>query len=268
MIINLNINTADPLDEHERVILLALAGEISLGEATEPRERVVTDPGPAHTPSAEGLAAIERDAEARSPQGAIAEAAEEVSEAVAEAAEEKPTRTRVVNVSEASLKKYGFHQDEDGQVVCDHCDFVSETGRALHLHANTHKDEGGEPSPLTVVKDEPEAGVSAFTSTEPDKQDVEDAERAAAGDPDPEPEPVAEVPEPIEAKVVDPKELRDQVAKVATEMVAAQMQSDIRSVLDDLGVARVSMIAEEDLQTFLDAQPIADFIKAQKKKAG
>lgn len=261
MIINLNIDTREDLSDNDKVVLLALAGEISLGE---PRERPDYPVATAHTPSPEGLAAIERDIEASAPQptlDAIAEAAEEVSEA----AEEKPTRARVVNVSEASLKKYGFTMDGD-QVTCETCGFISETGRALHLHAGTHKDEApAQEKGLKAVpepKEEPEAGVSAFTSTEPDKQDVADAEKAAAGDPDP--EPIAEVPEPVEAKVVDPKVLRDEVAKVATEMVAAQRQSDIRSVLDDLGVARVSMIDEKDLQTFLDAEPIAAFIASKK----
>lgn len=267
MIININIDTADALDEHERVILLALAGEISLAEATEPRER------PERT-----LAQAREDA--KPTLDAIAEVAEGVQEAVIEAAKEEAEaqdtakvtkRARVVNVSDESLEKYDFHRAEDGQIVCNHCDHVSETGRALHLHAGTHKDETpAKEKTLKAVPDapeeaaqEPEAGVSAFTSTEPDKQDVADAEKAAAGDPDP--ESVAEVPEPVEAKVVDPKALRDEVAKVATEMVAANLQSDIRSVLDDLGVARVSMIAEEDLQKFLDSEKIAAYIA---KKAG
>lgn len=261
MIINLNINTADPLNDRERVILLALAGEISLAEASEPRERPDYPAAKAHTPSPEGQAAID---EAREEADAAFLASPEVQEASKQVAEDKPKRARVVNVSEESLKKYGFHQDEDGQVVCDHCDFVSETGRALHLHAGTHKDEApAEEKTLKAVPDpEPEAGVDAFKSTEPNKQDVDDAEKAAAGDPDP--EPIAEVPEPVEAKVVDPKVLRDEVARVATEMVAASLQSDIRSVLDELGVARVSMIEEKDLQTFLDAEPIKAFIDSKK----
>jgi hypothetical protein len=184
------------------------------------------------------------------------------------AAEEEPKkRARVVNVSDASLEKYDFHRTEDGEIVCNHCDHVSETGRALHLHAGTHA-ETGAPTPASLKsvptpKDEPEAGVDAVLSTEPDPQDTADAEKAAAGDPDP--EPVADVPEP--PKAADPKALRDEVAKVATEMVAASKQADIRGVLDDLGAARVSMIDEKDLQAFLDAAPIAKFI-AEKKKAG
>lgn len=259
MIININIDTREDLSDNDKVILLALAGEISLGE---PRERPDYPQAAAHTPSPEGLAAIERDIEAQAPKptlDAIAEAAEEVSEASAE----EPKAKKPVNVSDASLKKYDFRRDEDGDIVCNHCDYVSETGRALHLHAGTHKDEApAEEKTLTAVP-EPEAGVDAVLSTEPDAQDIADAEKAAAGDPDP--APVADVPAPVEAKVVDPKALRDEVAKVATEMVAASRQADIRGVLDDLGVARVSMIDEKDLQKFLDAEPIAAFIA---KKAG
>jgi hypothetical protein len=198
---------------------------------------------------------------------ALNEAVEEAIEQHAEApAEEEPKkRARVVNVSDASLEKYDFHRTEDGEIVCNHCDHVSETGRALHLHAGTHS-ETGAPTPASLKsvptpKDEPEAGVDAVLSTEPDPQDTADAEKAAAGDPDP--EPVADVPEP--PKAADPKALRDQVAKVATEMVAASKQADIRAVLDELGAARVSMIDEKDLQTFLDHENIASFIA---KKAG
>lgn len=262
MIINLNIDTREDLSDNDKVVLLALAGEISLGE---PRERPDYPVAAAHTPSPEGLAAIERDIEAQTPQAtldAIAEPAEEASETE----EEPKKRARVVNVSDASLEKYDFHRTEDGEIVCNHCDHVSETGRALHLHAGTHSDE---PAPakekalksVPAPKDEPEAGVDAVLSTEPDPQDTADAEKAAAGDPDP--EPVADVPEP--PKAADPKALRDQVAKVATEMVAASKQADIRAVLDELGAVRVSMIDEKDLQTFLDHKNIASFIA---KKAG
>lgn len=256
MIININIDTREDLSANDKVVLLALAGEISLDE---PRERPDYPVAAAHTPSPEGLAAIERDIEASAPQptlDAIAEAAEETSEALVE----EPKAKKPVNVSDASLEKYDFHRTESGEIVCNHCDHVSETGRALHLHAGTHA-ESGAPTPANLkpvpkAKDEPEAGVDAVLSTEPDAQDTADAEKAAAGDPDP--EPVAEVPAP--PKAADPKALRDTVAKVATEMVAASKQADIREVLDELGVARVSMIDEKDLQKFLDAEPIAAFI--------
>lgn len=262
MIININIDTREDLSDNDKVVLLALAGEISLGE---PRERPDYPVAAAHTPSPEGAAAIARDT---ATEEALNEAVEEAIEQHAEpGTEEEPKkRARVVNVSDASLEKYDFHRTEDGEIVCNHCDHVSETGRALHLHAGTHS-ETGAPTPASLKsvptpKDEPEAGVDAVLSTEPDAQDTADAEKAAAGDPDPEPV-IAEVPEP--PKAADPKALRDQVAKVATEMVAASKQADIRAVLDELGAARVSMIDEKDLQTFLDHENIASFIA---KKAG
>lgn len=246
MIISINIDTQDALSERERVVLLALAGEINLGEAAEPR----------FLPPLSDQDVEEAAEEAQPTLDAIAEVAEEVSEAIT--AEEPKKRARVVNVSDASLKKYDFHRTEDGEIVCDHCDHVSETGRALHLHAGTHSDvkEDAAPAKEKALRSvptpkEPEAGVDALLSTEPTKEDAE-------------PE-----PEPVEAKVVetDPKVLRDMVAKVATEMVAAEKQAEIRKVLDDVlgGVARVSMIEEKDLQKFLDAEPIAAFIA---KKAG
>jgi hypothetical protein len=250
VIININIDTQEDLSDNDKVVLLALAGEISLGE---PKQEA-----PKYLPPVEEVDETEE---------ALNEAVEEAIEQHAEApAEEEPKkRARVVNVSDASLEKYDFHRTEDGEIVCNHCDHVSETGRALHLHAGTHS-ETGAPTPASLKsvptpKDEPEAGVDAVLSTEPDPQDTADAEKAAAGDPDP--EPVADVPEP--PKAADPKALRDQVAKVATEMVAASKQADIRAVLDELGAARVSMIDEKDLQTFLDHENIASFIA---KKAG
>jgi hypothetical protein len=252
VIININIDTREDLSDNDKVVLLALAGEINL---SEPKQEA-----PKYLPPVEEVDETEE---------ALNEAVEEAIEQHAEApAEEEPKkRARVVNVSDASLEKYDFHRTEDGEIVCNHCDHVSETGRALHLHAGTHS-ETGAPTPASLKsvptpKDEPEAGVDAVLSTEPDPQDTADAEKAAAGDPDP--EPVADVPEP--PKAADPKALRDEVAKVATEMVAASKQADIRGVLDDLGAARVSMIDEKDLQAFLDAAPIAKFI-AEKKKAG
>jgi hypothetical protein len=252
VIININIDTQEDLSDNDKVVLLALAGEINL---SEPKQEA-----PKYLPPVEEVDETEE---------ALNEAVEEAIEQHAEApAEEEPKkRARVVNVSDASLEKYDFHRTEDGEIVCNHCDHVSETGRALHLHAGTHS-ETGAPTPASLKsvptpKDEPEAGVDAVLSTEPDPQDTADAEKAAAGDPDP--EPVADVPEP--PKAADPKALRDEVAKVATEMVAASKQADIRGVLDDLGAARVSMIDEKDLQAFLDAAPIAKFI-AEKKKAG
>jgi hypothetical protein len=252
VIININIDTREDLSDNDKVVLLALAGEINL---SEPKQEA-----PKYLPPVEEVDETEE---------ALNEAVEEAIEQHAEApAEEEPKkRARVVNVSDASLEKYDFHRTEDGEIVCNHCDHVSETGRALHLHAGTHA-ETGAPTPASLKsvptpKDEPEAGVDAVLSTEPDPQDTADAEKAAAGDPDP--EPVADVPEP--PKAADPKALRDEVAKVATEMVAASKQADIRGVLDDLGAARVSMIDEKDLQAFLDAAPIAKFI-AEKKKAG
>jgi hypothetical protein len=250
VIININIDTREDLSDNDKVVLLALAGEINL---SEPKQEA-----PKYLPPVEEVDETEE---------ALNEAVEEAIEQHAEApAEEEPKkRARVVNVSDASLEKYDFHRTEDGEIVCNHCDHVSETGRALHLHAGTHS-ETGAPTPASLKsvptpKDEPEAGVDAVLSTEPDPQDTADAEKAAAGDPDP--EPVADVPEP--PKAADPKALRDQVAKVATEMVAASKQADIRAVLDELGAARVSMIDEKDLQTFLDHENIASFIA---KKAG
>jgi hypothetical protein len=250
VIININIDTREDLSDNHKVVLLALAGEINL---SEPKQEA-----PKYLPPVEEVDETEE---------ALNEAVEEAIEQHAEApAEEEPKkRARVVNVSDASLEKYDFHRTEDGEIVCNHCDHVSETGRALHLHAGTHS-ETGAPTPASLKsvptpKDEPEAGVDAVLSTEPDPQDTADAEKAAAGDPDP--EPVADVPEP--PKAADPKALRDQVAKVATEMVAASKQADIRAVLDELGAARVSMIDEKDLQTFLDHENIASFIA---KKAG
>jgi hypothetical protein len=250
VIININIDTREDLSDNDKVVLLALAGEINL---SEPKQEA-----PKYLPPVEEVDETEE---------ALNEAVEEAIEQHAEApAEEEPKkRARVVNVSDASLEKYDFHRTEDGEIVCNHCDHVSETGRALHLHAGTHS-ETGAPTPASLKsvptpKDEPEAGVDAVLSTEPDPQDTADAEKAAAGDPDP--EPVADVPEP--PKAADPKALRDEVAKVATEMVAASKQADIRGVLDDLGAARVSMIDEKDLQTFLDHENIASFIA---KKAG
>jgi hypothetical protein len=250
VIININIDTQEDLSDNDKVVLLALAGEINL---SEPKQEA-----PKYLPPVEEVDETEE---------ALNEAVEEAIEQHAEApAEEEPKkRARVVNVSDASLEKYDFHRTEDGEIVCNHCDHVSETGRALHLHAGTHS-ETGAPTPASLKsvptpKDEPEAGVDAVLSTEPDPQDTADAEKAAAGDPDP--EPVADVPEP--PKAADPKALRDQVAKVATEMVAASKQADIRAVLDELGAARVSMIDEKDLQTFLDHENIASFIA---KKAG
>jgi hypothetical protein len=250
VIININIDTREDLSDNDKVVLLALAGEINL---SEPKQEA-----PKYLPPVEEVDETEE---------ALNEAVEEAIEQHAEApAEEEPKkRARVVNVSDASLEKYDFHRTEDGEIVCNHCDHVSETGRALHLHAGTHS-ETGAPTPASLKsvptpKDEPEAGVDAVLSTEPDPQDTADAEKAAAGDPDP--EPVADVPEP--PKAADPKALRDEVAKVATEMVAASKQADIRGVLDELGAARVSMIDEKDLQTFLDHENIASFIA---KKAG
>jgi hypothetical protein len=250
VIININIDTREDLSDNDKVVLLALAGEINL---SEPKQEA-----PKYLPPVEEVDETEE---------ALNEAVEEAIEQHAEApAEEEPKkRARVVNVSDASLEKYDFHRTEDGEIVCNHCDHVSETGRALHLHAGTHS-ETGAPTPASLKsvptpKDEPEAGVDAVLSTEPDPQDTADAEKAAAGDPDP--EPVADVPEP--PKAADPKALRDEVAKVATEMVAASKQADIRAVLDELGAARVSMIDEKDLQTFLDHENIASFIA---KKAG
>jgi hypothetical protein len=265
VIINLNIDTREDLSDNDKVVLLALAGEISLGE---PRERPDYPVAAAHTPEQAPKETLGEAIDRAHEEHDAAEAAlPDDDGAPAAEPEEKPKRARVVNVSDASLQKYDFHRTEDGEIVCDHCDHVSETGRALHLHAGTHSDVKEDAAPkekaLKAVKDEPEAGVDAVLSTEPDAQDTADAEKAAAGDPDP--EPVAEVPAPVEAKVVDPKVLRDEVAKVATEMVAASKQADIRGVLDDLGVARVSMIDEKDLQAFLDAEPIAAFIA---KKAG
>jgi hypothetical protein len=253
MIINLNIDTREDLSENDKVVLLALAGEISLaeGKATEPVQET-----PKHTPSPEGLAAIERDTALTETESILADSdtMEALAEAKAEPTPEPEKAPKKVNVSEASLKKYGFHIAENGDVTCDHCEYVSETGRALHLHAGTHKDEATKPT-LKSVKDEPEAGVDAFLgSEEPSVGEVEEVAKEIQGAPDPE-------PEVVEAKVVetDPKALRDKVAKVATAMVAAQRQGEIRKVLDELGVARVSMVAEADLQKFLDAEPIAAF---------
>lgn len=252
MRIHIDIDTADTLSENDKVILLALAGEISLGEGKaaevvyEPAEPISQDKETVHegdSESAEGSQTI-YEAVAENPR--IAKDYEP-----GEAPGEPEKAPKKVQVSEASLKKYGFHVTDDGKVQCDHCDFVSETGRALHLHAGTHKEDEAPKPTLKSVKDEPEAGVDAFLGSEEptEEEDVADAEAAEAGDPEP-------APEPVEAKVVetDPKVLRDKVAKIATAMVAAERHADIRKVLDeDLGgVARVSMIAEGDLQKFLD----------------
>lgn len=249
MIINLNLNTEDPLTPHDKVILLALAGEISLSEqkaaevvyeASEPVQEVVQGP--------------DFNTEVITPEEA-ASFDKGDPEQSQEAAPEPEKAPKKVSVTEASLKKYDFHLTDDGEVQCNHCDFVSETGRALHLHAGTHKEDEAKPErALKSVKDEPEAGVDAMLSTEPTKEDIADAEAAAAGDPDPSPEDIEEIAKEIQGAPdpVDPKELRDKVAKVATAMVAAERQPDVRKVIDELGAARVSMLAESDLQPFLD----------------
>lgn len=278
MRIQFDIDTSDTLSEHDKVVLLALAGEISLSEASEPRERPDYPVAKAHTPSVEGEAAIERDTAAREAADEAFLTSPEVQEAMAAGksepeAEEPKKRARVVNVSDASLEKYDFHRTDDGEIACNHCEYVSETGRALHLHAGTHTSDEAAPKEKALksvpAPKEPEAGVDAFLGSEKDEPKVTEVEKATAVAND-YTEPVAEVPEPIEAKVVetDPKVLREQVAKVATEMVADQRQAEIREVLNEVlgGVARVSMIAEKDLQKFLDAEPIAAFIAAQNKK--
>lgn len=264
MRIHFDIDTTETLSESDKVVLLALAGEISLGE---PRERPDYPQAVAHTPEQAPRETLSEAIDRAHEEHDAAEAAlpdDDGVPSVEEVAEE-PKAKKPVNVSDTSLEKYDFHRTEGGEIVCNHCDYVSGTGRALHLHAGTHS-ESGAPAPANLkpvpTPKEPEAGVDAVLSTEPDAQDIADAEKAAMGDPDP--EPVAEVPEP--PKAADPKALRDQVAKVATEMVAAQKQAEIREVLNDVlgGVARVSMIEEKDLQKFLDAEPIAAFIASKK----
>jgi len=265
MIINLNLNTEDPLSEHDKVVLLALAGEISLneGKTAEAPEPVQEAPGGAvvvlgavgeHTPSPEGfaVAAIEEAIEG------VASVQEKIAEAAAVIEPEKAPKK--VNVSEASLKKYGFHIAENGEVTCDHCEHVSETGRALHLHAGTHTQAEKMSVRKTTLKSVPEKVEDAYLSTE---EDVADAE---VGDPEPDWD-NQDAPEQATVVETDPKLLRDKVAKVATAMVAAERQADVRKVLDnDLGgVARVSMIAEGDLQKFLDSVS-ASLSKADRDK--
>lgn len=111
---------------------------------------------------------------------------------------------------------------------CEICGEVFSSPRGLKSHiTRSHKDVP-KPAGFSVVKD------------------VEEDE--------PSNEPEAEVAQvPGDEVEIDLTVLREQAVKTATEMVAAGKAADVRKVLNEIGVRRVSEIDDADLQRFLSS---------------